>query len=114
MEKGFIYTNQNRLVLKRKSKYSPYPESYKEFACKYYLDNNLPLAESARRIGINRLTLKSWLEERDVFENDFDRLQKFNHKDILTDIDLGMKGVEIAKKHGCSESLVSAIRNGRR
>lgn len=95
-------------------KYCAYPKPFKDEVCKIYLESNKNITSLAKDIGIDRLTLTKWIEERGIFENDFTRLRKFNHSEIIKDIESGMIGVKIAKKHGCSESLVSALRNGRR
>lgn len=41
----------------------------------------------------------------------FDTRAEFREA-VLADLDSGMMGVDVAKKYGCSDSLISKIRHG--
>jgi transposase-like protein len=69
------------------------------------------IAATARKYKVHPKTMARWLDRSNVEIRPAP--MKFSRKEILADIESGMSGAAIARKHGCSESYVSALRNGR-
>jgi transposase-like protein len=82
----------------------------KRAAIRWYTDNNVSMAAAAKKYGVHPKTMARWLSEAAVPSRD---IRKFDKAKILVDIEAGMPGAQVARKHGCSESYVSALRNGR-
>jgi transposase-like protein len=68
------------------------------------------MAEVAKKYGVHPKTMSRWVECAEIEKRD---VRKYDKGKILSDIESGMTGSAISRKYGCSESYVSAIRNGR-
>lgn len=84
--------------------------SKRRAAIKFYRDNNVSMAATAKRYGVHPKTMARWLDAASIPSRD---VRKFDKEEILVDIRAGMPGAQVARKHGCSQSYVSALRNGR-
>jgi len=84
----------------------------KSAAVNFYRRNpQASIAATAKKYSIHPKTVSRWLESEGVEIRS--RPSVFSRSKIKSDIDKGLSGAEIARKHKCSESYVSAIRNGR-
>jgi transposase-like protein len=77
----------------------------------YRKNESASIAGTAKKYGVHPKTMARWLESEGVETRQ--RPTRFSRKDIEKDIGKGMSGAAIARKYQCSESYVSAIRNGR-
>jgi transposase-like protein len=91
----------------KKPDHSP---SKRKAALAYYASNPVSIAATAKKYGVHPKTMARWIADGSVKKRD---VRKFDKKKILQDIKGGLSGASIARKHGCSESYVSALRNGR-
>ena len=79
-------------------------------AVSFYRSNHVSLSATATKYGVHPKTMARWIAAEKVAKRD---IRKFDKNKILADIRAGLAGAEVARKHGCSESYVSALRNGR-
>ena len=77
----------------------------------YKKNKSASIAHTAKKYKVHPKTVSRWIESEGIRVRE--RPRKFSRKQILKDIEQGMSGAAIARKHNCSESYVSAIRNGR-
>lgn len=68
------------------------------------------ISEVAKKFGIHGSTLSRWLAKHGIRKQKPRKPNSFDHEAIARDLESGMLGVDVALKHGCSESLVSNIR----
>ena len=79
---------------------------------KWFQDDGLTITEICDRTGASRHTIMRWLKKAGVELRGNPRL--FDRKAILRDIKAGeLSQSAIAKKHGCSQRLVSDVANGK-
>lgn len=95
---------------------NPKPDHHprkKSAAIKFYKEHkDASITGTAKKYGVHPKTMKRWLEAEKVATNK--RATKYSRKDILRDIKRGkLTGAQIARKHNCSQSYVSALRNNR-
>jgi transposase-like protein len=93
-----------------KHKRPNHTERTKKNVIQYYRKNDVSMAAVAKKYGVHPKTVSRWISEAGVPSRS---VRKFSKSKILSDIRSGMPGAAVARKHGCSESYVSAIRNGR-
>jgi transposase-like protein len=80
-------------------------------AVNWYKRKNVSIAEVAKRYGVHPKTLSRWLADEGIEGRR--RPTKFSRDAIMHDIESGLSGASIARKHKCSQSYVSALRNGK-
>lgn len=84
----------------------------KRAAVNFYRSNRgASVAATAKKYRVHPKTVSRWLSSEGVKVRS--RPSIFSRKAIEKDIGNGLSGAEIARKYECSESYVSAIRNGR-
>lgn len=88
-----------------------HPRKKKAALAHYQSNPGASIAGTAKKYGVHAKTLARWLESQGVETRV--RPTQFSKEEIIKDLDSGMSGAAIARKHNCSESYVSAIRNGR-
>jgi len=77
----------------------------------WYKKKNVSIAEVAKRYNVHPKTLSRWLGEQGIDARR--RPTKFSRDAILLDIESGLSGASVARKHKCSQSYVSAVRHGK-
>ena len=87
-----------------------YTEKEKRNWVKMY-EGGMSVSEICRKQLVNRSTVTRWLKKYGVNLKGASRM--FDRKAILDDIKSGMPQVQVAKKHGCSQRLVSDIATGK-
>lgn len=87
-----------------------HPRQRRKAAVTFYQKSDTTVAACAKKYKVSSKTMARWLRlagvESRAPKSSFDR------KQILQDLQT-MTGAAVAKKHGCSESYVSALRNGK-
>jgi len=84
----------------------------KKAAVNFYRSNpQSSIAATAKKYRVHPKTVSRWLDSEGVEVRS--RPSIFSRSKIERDISKGLSGAEIARKYQCSESYVSAIRNGR-
>jgi len=68
------------------------------------------VSEVAKEHGVHVSTLSRWLAKHGIRRKSPRKPNSFDHDAIAKDLKSGMLGVDVAVRHGCSESLVSNIR----
>ncbi len=81
-------------------------------AVEFYRKNKASsIAGTAKKYGVHAKTMARWLDSDKVATRR--RPTQYSRSKIVKDIETGMTGADIARKHKCSQSYVSAIRNDR-
>ncbi len=89
-----------------------HPPRKKRAAVGFYLRNpRASIAATAKKYNVHPKTVSRWLGAEGVEIRS--RPSIFSRAEIEKDIGKGISGADIARKYKCSESYVSAIRNGR-
>ncbi len=79
-------------------------------AVHFYQNSDVTVTACARKYKVSTKTMARWLRQEGVEARKPKGI--FDRKGILNDLK-GMSGAAVARKHGCSQSYVSALRNGR-
>ncbi len=82
----------------------------REKSIDFYRNNDITVTACAQKYGVSTKTMARWLRKAGIEARK--PKSNFDRKSILEDLKT-MSGAAVARKHGCSESYVSAIRNGR-
>ncbi len=87
-----------------------HPKRKRKNAVEHYEGSDITVTGCARKYGVSIKTMARWLRLAGVEA----RRPKttFDRKKIISDLKT-MSGAATARKHGCSESYVSALRNGK-
>lgn len=88
-----------------------HPRKRKAAVAFYRKNKGASIAATASKYGVHAKTMARWLDAEKVVTRR--RPTQYSRAKILKDIEAGMTGAEIARKHACSQSYVSAIRNNR-
>jgi len=88
-----------------------HPKTRKAAIAFYKKNKSSSIAGTAKKYGVHAKTMARWLEGDGVEIRR--RPTQYSREDILVDLEKGLSGADIARKHKCSESYVSAIRNNR-
>ena len=84
----------------------------KRAAVEFYRRNpSASISATAKKYRVHPKTISRWLDTEGVKTRS--RPTRFSRSAIKKDLKNGLSGAEIARKYECSESYVSAIRNGR-
>jgi len=78
----------------------------------YFEDPQNTIAGTARRYGVHEKTLSRWISRSG--QEPHIRKRVFDREGIMEDLDSGLSGADVARKHGCSESFVSAVKTGKK
>jgi transposase-like protein len=94
---------------------NPKPDHHprkRKAAVEFYKNNeDASISGTAKKYGVHAKTMARWLKAAKVSVHS--RPRKYSRDAIVKDIEKGLSGAEIARKHECSESYVSALRNNR-
>jgi len=85
-------------------------EKKKKAVIDYYRENKVSIRKAAKEHGISPKTLSRWLDGERIVPRTHG---KFSRKEIIEDIKSGMSKVDVARKHGCSESWVYQVWSGK-
>lgn len=89
-----------------------HPPQKRRAAIEFYRRNpDSSIAATAKKYSVHPKTMSRWLETSGVKTRS--RPTRFSRSAIEKDLRKGLSGAEIARKYDCSESYVSAIRNGK-
>ena len=88
-----------------------HPKKRKAAISFYRKNKGSSIAGTAKKYGVHAKTMARWLASDGITARR--RPTQYSRKRILSDIEKGLTGADIARKHECSESYVSAIRNKR-
>lgn len=96
---------------KKHPKPDHHPQKKKAAIAFYKKQDSSSIAGTAKKYGIHAKTMARWLASEGIETRK--RPTQYSRDKILADLKKGMSGADIARKHKCSESYVSAIRNKR-
>lgn len=81
-------------------------------AIRMYKGKKTPsISDVAKKYGVHPKTVSRWLDREGIESRR--RPTKYSRDEILRDLDSGLSGAAVARKHKCSQSYVSAVRNGK-
>lgn len=92
----------------QKHSQNKHSDELKQKAVEYYKTHDHSITDVGYIFGIAKSTLEKWIYEAGIAKGRF----QFDHDKILEDLKT-MSGTDVAVKYGCSESLVSMIKNGK-
>lgn len=91
-----------------KNQWPKHDDNIKQKVLDYYRNNESTISDVSYIFSIPKSTIEKWICKAGIYKEK----KKYDRNQIIEDIKT-MSGSDVAKKHGCSESLISLIKNGK-